>query len=460
MQETGTALTDPKAAPSHTERPRRMRFAATALFIYLVLLAGYVLSFVHRTAPAAIADELTRAFHVNGAVLGTLAATYFYVYTVLQVPVGVLADTIGPRIIVTAGAVVAAAGSILFGLAPGWELAAVGRVLVGIGVAVTFVALLKVCANWFPPQRFASLNGITLLAGNLGAAAAGAPLVWLVTVASWRSVFVGLGLASLALAVLTWIVVRDKPQECGFKVSYAPPQATAVHWAPALRAVLTNPASWPAFFVNIGVAGSFFAFAGLWVVPYLHEGRGLPQAVASNHASLLVLGVALGSLVVGLLSDRLRSRVGLMRLFAVLYALSWLPLVFRLELPLALSYAWFFVMGLFVPAFVLTWTVAKEMNRPEHAGMAVSLVNTGIFLGAGILQPLVGALLDAARPTLGPTAAWDRAIWLFASTAAAGAVCTLFVKHRFSGPAISGSPSVSRRPNAQNTRSKIYSLIP
>src|SRR5690606_3217395 len=100
-----------------------------------------------------------------------------------------------------AGAVVAAVGSILFGLAPGWELAAVGRLLVGMGVAVTFVALLKVCANWFPPQRFATFNGITLLAGNLGAAAAGAPLAWLVTVASWRSVFVGLGLASLALAV-------------------------------------------------------------------------------------------------------------------------------------------------------------------------------------------------------------------------------------------------------------------
>lgn len=427
--------------PADIEPPRRIGFAATALFIYLILLAGYVLSYVHRTAPAAIAGELTQAFQVSGALLGTLAATYFYVYTVLQVPVGVLADTVGPRVVVTAGAVVAAVGSILFGLAPGWELAAVGRLLVGMGVAVTFVALLKVCANWFPPQRFATFNGITLLAGNLGAAAAGAPLAWLVTVASWRSVFVGLGLASLALAVLTWIVVRDSPRECGFEVSYAPPPAVATHWAQALRAVLANPASWPGFFVNVGVAGSFFAFAGLWVVPYLREGRGLSQAVASHHASLLVLGVAAGSLVVGLLSDRLRSRIGVMRLFALMYALSWLPLVLRWEPSLALSYAWFFVMGLFVPAFVLTWTVAKEMNPPEHAGMAVSLVNVGIFLGAGILQPLAGALLDAVRPVLGPTAAWDRAIWLFAASAAAGALCTLFVRHEYPAPA----PAHSRR---------------
>ena len=119
--------------PADIEPPRRIGFAATALFIYLILLAGYVLSYVHRTAPAAIAGELTQAFQVSGALLGTLAATYFYVYTVLQVPVGVLADTVGPRVVVTAGAVVAAVGSILFGLAPGWELAAVGRLLVGMG---------------------------------------------------------------------------------------------------------------------------------------------------------------------------------------------------------------------------------------------------------------------------------------------------------------------------------------
>ncbi len=140
-----------------------------------------MLSFFHRTAPAAIAGELTRAFAINSAVLGTLAATYFYVYTLLQIPVGVLADTLGPRRIVSAGSVVAGAGSLLFALAPSWEVAAVGRTLVGVGVSVAFIALLKVSAVWFPANRFATLNGFTLFAGNLGAVIAGAPLAWIVT---------------------------------------------------------------------------------------------------------------------------------------------------------------------------------------------------------------------------------------------------------------------------------------
>ena len=59
--------------------------------------------------------------------------------------------------------------------------------------------------------------------------------------------------------------------------------------------------------------------------------------------------------------------------------------------------AWFFVMGLLIPGFTLSWTVAKEVNRPEHSGIATSVVNVGIFLGTGVLQPLVGFVLDRGR---------------------------------------------------------------
>src|SRR3981189_2612482 len=118
------------------------RFVRTRRIVFGIVLASFVLSFFHRTEPAAIARELTRAFAIKSAILGTLAATYFYVYTLLQIPVGVLADTLGPRRILTAGSLVAGIGSLAFALAPTWEIVAVGRTLVGIGVSVAFIALL------------------------------------------------------------------------------------------------------------------------------------------------------------------------------------------------------------------------------------------------------------------------------------------------------------------------------
>jgi len=413
------------------------RFVRARRGVFAVVLASFVLSFFHRTAPAAIAGELARAFSISGAVLGTLAATYFYVYTLLQIPVGVLADTLGPRRILSAGSLVAGAGSLAFALAPGWEVAAAGRAMVGAGVAVAFIAILKVNAVWFPANRFATLSGITMLAGNLGAVAAGAPLAWLVARASWRGVFVGLALLSTALGVATWFGVRDAPEALGFAPVHPPARtgAAPVRWAEALRRVLANPATWPGFLVNVGIGGSFLAFAGLWAVPYLVEVHGMPRVVAAQHGSALLLGVALGSVLVGLLSDRLGSRKGPMRAYAGLYALSWLPWVLGARWPLPATLAWFGLMGLLIPGFTLTWTVAKEVNRPEHSGIATSVVNVGIFLGTGILQPLAGWVLDRGRAGGDPSRGWHGAILLLAGAAAAGAACTLLVRERRRGAA-------------------------
>jgi predicted MFS family arabinose efflux permease len=406
-------------------------FSRARQIVYGLALASFVLSFVHRTAPAAIAGELTAAFSISAAVLGTLAATYFYVYTVLQIPVGVLADTLGPRRILTWGSAIAAAGSLLFALAPVWEVAAVGRTLVGIGVAVAFIAILKVSAVWFPPTRFATLAGVTMFAGNLGAVAAGAPLAWLVGIVSWRSVFAGIALLSALLALATWLRVRDRPQELGYApVNDLPAGGTPVPWRRALGTVLANPATWPPFLVNVGVGGSFLAFAGLWAVPFLRDTRGLSRVDAAQHASLLLFGVAVGALLVGLVADRLNSRRGVMRVFVLLYAASWAPWLLHVDWPQWATLAWFGLMGLLIPGFTLSWTLAKEANPPQYAGIATSVVNTGIFLGAGILQPLVGWVLDHARATGAADAAWDRGVLLLAASAAFGLLMTLPVSGR------------------------------
>ena len=410
----------------------QLRFPRARRVVFGIVLASFVLSFFHRTAPAAIAEELTRTFSISGAVLGTLAATYFYVYTLLQIPTGVLADTVGPRRLLAAGSLVAGIGSLAFALAPTWEIAAAGRTLVGVGVSVAFIAILKVNAVWFPANRFATLNGVTMFAGNLGAVIAGAPLAWLVGQTSWRNVFFGLAALSIALGAATWWLVRDRPEDRGFPPVHAPVHTAAEHvpWLRALRGVLANGATWPGFFVNVGVAGSYLAFAGLWSVPFLVDIHRMSRFLAAQHASLMLLGVALGSLVVGMLSDRFGSRRGMMRVYAVLYTASWLPWLLHVQWPIGMTLAWFFVMGFLTPGFTLSWTVAKEVNRPEHSGMATSVVNAGIFLGTGILQPLCGWVLDRGRRSGDIVHAWDNVLLLLAACAALGTLATFCVSEK------------------------------
>ena len=91
-------------------------------------------------------------------------------------------------------------------------------------------------------------------------------------------------------------------------------------------------------------------------------------------------------------------------------------------------------MGLLIPGFTLAWTVAKEVNRPEHSGIATSVVNLGIFLGTGILQPLVGWVLDRGRAAGDVAGAWDTGILLLAGAAAFGALMTLLVRDKAARP--------------------------
>jgi sugar phosphate permease len=236
-------------------------------------------------------------------------------------------------------------------------------------------------------------------------------------------------LLSAVLALATWLRVRDRPEDLGYPAVHAAPAETArVPWLRALGRVLANPATWPPFFVNAGVGGSFLAFAGLWAVPFLVDTRGMSRVLAAQHASLLLLGVAIGSLVIGRLSDRLGSRRGLMRLAVLLYTLSWLPWLLQVQWPHWASLGWFALMGLLIPGFTLSWTLAKEANPPQYSGIATSVVTTGIFLGAGILQPLVGWVLDRARATGAAEVAWDRGLAWLAGAAAFGLVMSLLIR--------------------------------
>jgi MFS family permease len=353
-----------------------------------VAIAGYLLSFFHRVAPAAIAGDLQATFAIGGAQLGTLAATYFYVYTLMQIPTGVLADTLGPRRILFGGGLVAGVGSILFGLAPTFEWAFLGRTLIGLGVSVTFIAMLKLIALGFDERRFASMTGLCMLIGNLGSILAGAPLAWATQWANaaggWRPVFVGVGILSLLIAFASRLWVMDTPAG----------KVDRTAWLGGLIAVLKNRATWPGFFANLGLAGAFFTFAGLWAVPYLIQVHGVTRAVASNHVSIYFFGFAAGSALWGRVSDHIGRRKAVMLAASGLHVLGWGVWVFSGALPLAATYALCALMGLASAGFTLSWASAKEVNPPQLSGMATSVVNVGVFLGPAILQPLTGWVME------------------------------------------------------------------
>ncbi|HRF12884.1 MAG TPA: MFS transporter, partial [Candidatus Accumulibacter phosphatis] len=305
--------------------------------------------------------------------------------------------------------------------------------LIGLGVSVTFIAMLKIIALSFDERRFASLVGLSMLIGNLGSVLAGAPLSWLAQITGWRSIFVGLAAVSLLLGTACWYLLREPAD--GSQSPSAPagkPRFDRTVVFSGLLSVLGNRDTWPVAAVNFGISGSFFAFAGLWATPFLTEVHHLERAVAARHVSLYFAGFALGCVFVGTLSDRLGRRKPVLVASSHLYALIWLVWLSGSTLPVSLSFALFALMGLLTASFTLTWACAKEVNPPLLSGMSTSVTNMGGFLAAAILQPLVGWVMDwswqggltAAGARLYTPADFHTGLLLLAGTASFGALAS------------------------------------
>ncbi|MCX7893208.1 MAG: MFS transporter [Burkholderiales bacterium] len=396
--------------------------------VFAVALAAYMLGLFHRVAPAAMAREIVAAFAASAAALGTLSATYFWVYTAMQLPSGILSDTVGPRRLLFAGGLVAAAGSALFGLAGTLAAAGAGRTLVALGTSVAFVATLKLVATWFEERRFATLTGVVVLAGNLSSALAGGPFAWLLEQASWRAVMLSLAAVSAAIAVAALALIDDPPRSAASHVPRG-------RWWRDLAAVLANRATWPIVVANFGMGAAFLGWAGLWAVPWLVDVQGMSRLAASNHASMQLVGFAVGGLVLGAVSDRIGRRKAVFLAGAVVHALLWIPFVAGTPLAAPASYVLFFALGFFGASLTMSWSCAKESNPPRAAGMATGTANLAIFLGPAVAQPLVGWVLDLAGPALA-TAARSRADWqpgvlVLAALAVAGMVAVLFVRETY-----------------------------
>jgi MFS family permease len=398
-----------------------------AWLVFALAAGAFWLSFFHRVAPAAVADELARDFGIGGAMLGTLAATYYLVYTLMQVPTGVLNDTLGPRRVLAAGCLVAGAGSLVFAAAGTVTAAIVGRTLAGLGVSVAFISMLKLAADWFPERRFATMTGLGAMVGLTGALAAATPLAWAAAHASWRAAFAAAGVASLALAVAIWIVVRDRPGSAPPAVRA--PGAAAPRWREGLALVARNRHTWPCFWFGFGMSGSYMTFVGLWGVPYLVHAYGMSPVEATQHTSVIIVCLAISQGAVGALSDRIGRRRELVLGSALAYLASWAGWLSGLAAVPGMSYALCVLMGLSVCGMTISWACAKEVNSPLYSGIAISLVNTSGFLAVGLLQPLVGWLIDRAAGGAGPAGAhYLPGMVLLAACAGIALVAALFMR--------------------------------
>jgi len=378
--------------------------------IFGILGTIYFLACLHRVAPTVIARDLAQAFNADAVVLGLIASSYFYLYSAVQPPVGILADTIGPRMVVTIFTIIAAAGGFIFGTASNAAMSILGRALIGVGVGGVFVPSLKIFSGWFRASEFASLTGILLAISGLGGLSAALPLTYLVLFLGWRLSFVLLGAFSLFLALICWVVVRDRPEDKGWppmeiEVDQSQPVASELpedmRTFKRLGLIFRSFNFWMITLALFFSGGVSLTFQGLWAVPYLIDAYGLSRVKAGGLLMLIPFGFAIGAPVFGLLIDRLAlNRKSVVICCMSLSISCWIILLlfggrssYLLVVPL------FLALGLLGGGYLtVIMTITKELFPTWLTGTAVGLINPAAFLATALYQPLTGFLLDRVGP--------------------------------------------------------------
>lgn len=334
--------------------------------------------------------QLMRDFSIGAAQLGILSAGFYYAYTIMQIPAGLLIDRLGARKLLSFAVLVSACGVTLFGFSDSLGLAGFSRFLIGLGSSFAFISALFLVSRWFSHRYFALIAGFIQLSGSLGSIFGLAPLAKVINHFGWREAMIATGLVTFVLAIVYWFVIRDGQPE---KIKSLNKEKKQSEWK-RLKTVIKNKQMWWIALVGLVSWVPVACIGALWGVPYLMKVYGWSNTAAGSLCSLFWIGLGLGSPFIGWLSDKIKSRrkpmvlcfgIGIAGTFVLLDASQLTPTIAGLGL---------FLMGFSSSVQSLTFGLVKDIIPSRVFGTASGFNNMAAIVGGAITQPLVGFLLS------------------------------------------------------------------
>jgi MFS family permease len=363
-------------------------------------LLAYISAVTQRTTLGVAGVDATERFGVSATTLSTLTVVQLVVYAALQVPIGVLLDRTGPRVLIACGAALMTMGQVCLALAPDITIALLGRILVGAGDAFTFISVMRLLPLWFGGRVLPQVSQWTFTVGQSGQLISAVPFSFLLQSAGWEAAHwfaSALGMAALVGVLL--FVANGAPDPD------APPAATWRNALRQLRESIGRPGTQLGFWSHFVTQSSGTTMLLLWGFPFLSVGLGYGPSAASAMLVLLVAGGVVVGPVLGLLSARYPfRRSNLVLGIVVAMAVAWTVVLAWPGIPPT----WLVVVLLIViaaggPGSLIGFDFARMFNPARSLGSATGIVNVGGFLASFTIMFLIGVVLDVLDRAAGGT---------------------------------------------------------
>ncbi|MBV9783045.1 MAG: MFS transporter [Acidisphaera sp.] len=186
--------------------PRIRTIQRTAL---TMLVVSGVVNYIDR-ATLAVANPLIRQdLGVSIGDMGLLLSAFLWAYAFSQLPAGALIDRLGPRRLLSLGLGLWSLAQFCGGVVTSLTQFFCARVALGMGEAPQFPTGARVVRDWFNVGQRGTGTGIFNCASTLGTAIAAPLLTGLMLTFGWRWMFMIMGAAGIAVAVVWYVIYRD-----------------------------------------------------------------------------------------------------------------------------------------------------------------------------------------------------------------------------------------------------------
>jgi predicted MFS family arabinose efflux permease len=358
-----------------------------AISIFFVFALGYFISTLLRAINATISPELVSEFNLSAGELGLLGGGYFLGFASVQIPLGYLLDSKGPRKIVSYFLSLTIVGLLLFAYAQNLTMLLISRILIGVGVGACLMGPLTAYRVWLQDETQQRANSWMLMVGAIGMLSSSLPIQFFLPFIGWRAIFLSLALLTLVCIILIVIFIPK----------WQPKSIDNKHLNESkLSTVWKNPLFKSLVPMGFFSYGGLFAIQTLWAGPWMIRVSGYTPEESAQGLFIIYLCMLISFLVWGYFVPKFSKNVNdAIRLLKIGAPLSLCVLMLIIYLgPKAgfIHWALFIVSSIFLS---LTQPAVGMAFSLSNAGKALTSFNLLIFIGAFFIQWIIGLIIDA-----------------------------------------------------------------
>ena len=375
-----------------TAKTERVNRKTSRAFIICGLASlFYFYEFFFRVIPSVISHELMTEFNLGTFGVGIFMSMFYWGYTPMQIPAGLLLDRFGPKRVLTIALLICAVSTFVFALTHSLTLALIARFMIGLGSSFAYLGALILASRWFEAKYFALCAGSVQILGCIGALVGQAPVALATQEIGWRSTMHYAAITCCILSILFLFFIQDHPKNSDIK----PKNKTKSFclWE-QLKVVCHNKQVWAISLYAFTIWGPMTIIAESWGARFLMSKFDYSSVEAASALSIIWVGVAIGGPLMGWWSSRQQSRCQPLWAGSILGLITTTAIIY-LPISLSLLLVCLFLFGVAASSQAVTFGLIHDHLPAKVAGTAVGFNNMAVIFGGITCQPLTAYLLEA-----------------------------------------------------------------